>query len=387
MDIQLNNYNDIYIKKHSAKFNNNNITKLNKKYIGLNIYNIVNILKANKSLSPYEDYKVLLYFENFNYTREFLFTIKKHTHNFLYKIKLVKDVFPDSSWSTDFKNSIHITKDIYSKETSFTEFLNNNLTSNEVLNYVFLHELGHSINSDLKYKNGLNFSSENNIKRNIKDFINETISFTDINFLLINSNYQSEQKLVEKELNLAVYNGMKEGFADLYASIAVSIIYPKEQAINILQKVIEGRNYSDIWCNEYYHSKKSIGLFLNEYRNNTIDFKNFIDIKNYIEKTISKNIMDNLTNEINNKNDNDQFVNHYFGVLKNKLKPKNCETLNEMINYINEKYNLNFNNRIENEYFKIGYSASNKNSPNPKINIKKIRDLSMNDCNINKIKP
>lgn len=75
-----------------------------------------------------------------------------------------------------------------------------------------------------------------------------------------------------------------------------------------------------------------------------------------------------------NKSDNDSFVNHYFDVLKNKLKPKSCESLNEIINYVNEKYNLKLNSRVENDFFKMVFQSSSQNSPNPQISIVTVQD-------------
>ena len=99
-------------------------------------------------------------------------------HNLLIKAKLSNTPISETAWSEDFKNTIHITKDIYKRDTSFTEFLGKNLSPNEVLNYIFLHELGHSIHSELKKASGLNFSSQNIISPNIQQFLNDSIPFT-----------------------------------------------------------------------------------------------------------------------------------------------------------------------------------------------------------------
>lgn len=367
MDIQLKNYNKKSFAKYEVRVTNNNVTKFNTQPLDLDILNISTVLKQNTLLSPESDYKVKIIFENFTNVNSILFNIKKNFHNLLSNLKLVKSEFLDKAWSVDFKNEIHITNKIYSKDTSFTEYLTKNLSNNEVLNYVFLHELGHSIHSELKNKTGLNFSAKNNLPNNIQNFLNQTIPFTQVSSLSINSASTIEQRLIEKELNLATHYGMKEGFADLYACIAVSIIYPKVQAENIINKVVEARNYTDKWTAEFYHSKNSIEIFLEDFKNGVTSFTSFADIQNYIEKTTANTIINNLAQEINTKNDNNDYINYYFGVLKNKLKPQNTESLNDIISYINKTYDFDFNQREENAYFQQGFKNSFKNSPNPRI--------------------
>lgn len=365
MDFNLNNYNQQNIEFYvpaNAKFLN-----VTPNSIDLDFLQVIDILKTIPVFSPNENYKVSVNFENFSNFRELIFNTKKNIHNFFNKIKLISSEYPESSWSIDFKNSIHITNNIYSTKTSFTEYLNKNLTANEVLIYTFLHELGHSIHSELKKKTKLNFSSTNVIPSNIQQFLNDSIPFKDVNSLTINSHSSKVQEELEKDLSLLSHHGMKEGFADLYACIAVSLIYPKQQAENIIKSVVDGRNYSDKWNKEFYHSKDSVQQFLTDFKNNNVKFNSFDDIHNYIEKTISNTIINKLTHQINNVNNNDTFINHYFAVLKNKLKPKNCNSLNDMINHINTNYRLNFQNRTQNDMFEYSYKYSQKISPHPQI--------------------
>lgn len=369
MDFNLKNYNDFNIKRYVPKIFSDNEKKLPiiANSNNFNFLQIINLLKFNKTLSPYENYKVNVNFENFTDFRELIFNTKKTIYNFFNKIKLTTSNYPESSWSDDFKNSIHITNNLYSTKTSFTEFLNKNLTANEVLIYTFLHELGHSIHSELKKKTGLNFSSKNVFSSNIQQFLNDSIPFKDLNSLNTNSHNSKVQAELEKDLSLVSHYGMKEGFADLYACIAVSLIYPKQQAENIIQTVFDGRNYSDKWNKEFYHSKDSVQKFLNDFKNNNVKFNSFIDIHNYIEKTISNTVINKLTEQVNNISNNDMFVNHYFGVLKNKLKPQNCNSLNDMIDYVNNTYGFNLMHRTQNEFFENGYKSANKSSPNSQI--------------------
>lgn len=194
-------------------------------------------LKSNPTLSPSKNYKVKVKFEKFSSFTEFVFNTRKNIHNFFHKIKWTSNHYPESSFSVDFKNSIHITSDIYSTKTSFTEYLNKKLTANEVLIYTFLHELGHSIHSDLKNKTNLNFSSNRNLSKNIQNFLNESIPFKDVNSLSANSYSSNVQKELSKDLSLASHHGMKEGFADLYACMAVSLIYPNNKLKTLFQQL------------------------------------------------------------------------------------------------------------------------------------------------------
>ena len=370
MDFNLENYNELKISSFFKKGNPNNEQKIaqyvSKKYNNFNFLQIINLLKVNQTLSPHKKYKVSINFENFTDFRELIFNTKKTIHNFLHKVKLTSNNYPESSWSVDFKNSIHITNNIYSTKTSFTEYLNKNLTANEVLIYIFLHELGHSIHSELKKKTKLNFSSNGVISSNTQQFLNDSIPFKDLNSFNTDSHSSKIQQELEKDLNLVSHYGMKEGFADLYACIALSLIYPRQQAENIIKTVIDGRKYADKWNKEFYHSKDSIQQFLTDFQNNVL-FNSFDDIHNYIEKTISNTIIAKLTEQVNDISNNDNFVNHYFGVLKNKLKPKNCNSLNNMIDYVNINYGLNLKQRTQNNFFEEGYQSSNNASPNPQI--------------------
>lgn len=136
---------------------------------------------------------------------------------------------------------------------------------------------------------------------------------------------------MEKELNLASHFGMKEGFADLYAAIAISIIYPKAQATNIIQKIIDGRNYIDLYGNEFYHSKQSIEFFLNDFKSGKINFTKFSDVQSYIENTTSKNIISNLNKEINENTTIDSI--HKPGTTKYEKAKSNIEFTNNFVNY------------------------------------------------------
>lgn len=357
MDIKLKNYNQKNITKHGQTFEGR---KINKALISSNdtILSIIDKLKTNP-LSP-DNYKVEVVFEDFGHLSNFLFKTKKFIHDLRDKKNVNKESFPETAWSVDFENSIHITKNIYKKETSFTEYLNNTLSADAVLNIIFLHELGHSIQSQLKKTHKVNFSSKNTIQGNIQQFLNDSIPFNNITFLTTNSHRSSDQNILEKELSLASHYGMKEGFADMYCCIALSMIYPKLEAQEMIEKIIEGRMYTDKWKKEFYHSKQSMQTFLNDFKNNNITFKSFDDVHHYIEASISHTITTNLINEINTKTDNDNFVNHYFGVLKNKLKLQNSHTLGEVINEVNKKYSLNLINREENNYFKLGFELSSQ---------------------------
>ena len=366
MDFNLKNYNAVNINIHSKRFTTRRkINKLNSS-LNYDFLQVIHLLKNNQELSPASNYKVTINFENFSGFSEFMLKPRQWFYNFFNK----PYKYPTHTSSMDFKNSIHIMKDIYSTETSFTEYLNKNLTENEVLIYTFLHELGHSVHSYLKNTTKLNFSSNHNFPENIKNFLNDSIPFKDVNSLSTNSYNSNVQNELEKDLSLASHYGMKEGFADLYACIAVSLIYPKSQAEHIINSVIEGRNYSDKWNKEFYHSKNSVAVFLNDFRNKNLQFNKFTDIQNYIEKTIAHTIVTTLKQQINNEQSNDNFVNHYFGVLKNKLKPEYCNSLTDIITYVNETYGLNLQQRNQNEFFNLGFESSHKASPNPQLSNK-----------------
>lgn len=372
MDFNLKNYNALKIQKYIPKIFLDNEKAL---YIAPNSNNynflqVINLLKNSQELSPVSDYKVTVNFENFTGFSEFILKPKQWFYNFFNK----PYKYPTNTSSMDFMNSIHIMKDIYSIQTSFTEYLNKNLTENEVLIYTFLHELGHSVHSHLKNATKLNFSSNHNLPENIKNFLNDSIPFKDVNSLSTNSYNSNVQNELEKDLSLASHYGMKEGFADLYACIAVSLIYPKSQAENIINSVIEGRNYSDKWNKEFYYSKNSVAVFLNDFRNKNLQFNNFTDIQDYIEKITAHTIVTTLKQQINSEQSNDNFVNHYFGVLKNKLKPEDCNSLADIITYVNETYGLNLQQRNQNEFFNLGFDSSKKASPNPQISNKNAQE-------------
>lgn len=126
MDINLPNYNKSLISKQIKNTSSRKINEVFINYFDYEITDVINIIKKS-ILSPHPNYKVNVIFENFSNLTSIMFETKKLFHNLLIKTKLTNSPFLDTAWSDDFKNTIHITKNIYKRDTSFTEYLGNTL--------------------------------------------------------------------------------------------------------------------------------------------------------------------------------------------------------------------------------------------------------------------
>ena len=142
------------------------------------------------------------------------------------------------------------------------------------MNFVLLHEIGHSIHDTLN-KNGKPFVNLNSPEAN---FIN---SFTQS---MSDDWFESPYDIMKRS-----NNSIAEGFADLYASILVDRLYPKEQSSKIINAVLKSREYLNKHGNEKYNTFDSIQKFIDYNHQNPKTLRKYEDIEQYIFKTTFEN--------------------------------------------------------------------------------------------------
>ena len=102
-------------------------------------------------------------------------------------------------------------------------------------------------------------------------------------YLDLTGNKESSYKFRNKDLSIMGYHAVTEGFADLYACIVISQVYPQKEATNLIQNIIQSRKEADKNY-EFYQSIPSIEKYLNDYISNKAQWHNFNDIKHHNNK-------------------------------------------------------------------------------------------------------
>jgi hypothetical protein len=174
---------------------------------------------------------------------------------------------------------------------TFPEHLHASVGQSKLLMFAILHKIGHAIHHQLflKQDNNLLIPSVNDFNNN--DFLN----------LIANNGLYLLGKSTETkkhDINHAISYSIKEGFADLYASIALTKIYPKEVALNFIDEVIEAR----ITGNDNYYTTDSLKLFKNDFKNNNVNLITFQDLHEYINETISKTALKTMLEKLDSDN-------------------------------------------------------------------------------------
>lgn len=199
-----------------------------------------------------------------------------------------------NSQITIHKNDLLIDNNEPLEERRFFSTLKSILTPSECLNFVALHEIGHAVilNFFIKDKNYKVLSNLENAD-NIKKMINDISLYFDRIPLCDNHDITSIFRATD--LNLMLNNSVHEGVAELYACIATSYLYPKDKAIEIVEAVIESREYADKVINEMYCTKQSMATFLNDFKNDRLNFTNFEQMYEYISDTVGQTFETLLT--------------------------------------------------------------------------------------------
>lgn len=302
--------------KLSKKIKNEQTTNVNNFIISMN--DVINILnKKNNYLLPKKDNNILIGFNNFSNFEYTIDSIKRKLTN----KNISHEVGYDSSKNHIFARRNFLDKDVGLYPLLRTEGLNDS----EIMNFVLLHEIGHSIHDTLN-KNGKPFVNLNSPEAN---FIN---SFTKS---MSDDWFKSPYDIMKRS-----NNSIAEGFADLYASILVDRLYPKEQSSKIINAVFKSREYLHDHKNEKYNTFGSIQKFIDYSNQNPNTLRKYEDIEQYIFKTTLETAFLSLEKELsislydNYEEEKQHGINFFAGVIyqSNNLASHNVKsnTLNTL---------------------------------------------------------
>lgn len=318
----------VYTKK---SINKSRIIGIDSKaYQKLTIIPIDTILLAINSRSglflPNNINNILITFENFSNFEYFTNKAKRKLTN----QHISHEVGYNSSKNHIFARRNFLDKDVGLYPLLRTEGLNDD----EIMNFVLLHEIGHSIHDTLN-KNGKPFVNLNSPEAN---FIN---SFTKS---MSDDWFESPYDIMRKS-----NNSIAEGFADLYASILVDRLYPKEQSSKIINAVLKSREYLNKHGNEKYNTFDSIQKFIDYNHQNLKTLRKYEDIEQYIFKTTLETAFLSLEKELsislydNYEEEKQHGINFFAGVIyqSNNLASHNVKsnTLNTL-DYMSKHMNL-----------------------------------------------
>ena len=322
MEFELKNYNELlsnkfYINRLNieaqnsegfeflpANLNNqNNIAPFDN-----NLDNIIKKLNNNPILNYSHDKEVKIVFENFTFFNKIIQKIP-----FLNK----KDTTDagDAFYNYETQN-VFIQENLLKRSNtdSFSGVLFKKVNIKDYLNIIILHEIGHAIHHQYYLNNSKHLSTNDNLS----NFINKTVDFK------LYHNPQSPDSLANtRSLPYANFNAVRENFADTFACLAVTQIYPKKEAENIIQALYESRQFANHNKMEEYHTEGSITTILNDFKNNKLNFNSFADLYTYQSNLIKSTISTLLDTQLTNKNKNqfdDGLNNYYLGTLNQALK-------------------------------------------------------------------
>lgn len=247
--------------------------------------------------------------------------------------------------------------------TSFPECLYSSVGQSKLLMFAILHEIGHALHHQIYLKeDSYLISSQHDFNNN--DFLN-LIADNGI-YLLGKGDDNNHNK--KYDINHAIKYALKEGFADLYACIGLTQIYPQEVALNFIHEIIEARNIS----NNNYYTTESIKQLKKDIEKNNLDLNKFDDLHSYIDNVISNTALKVMLEKLSS--DNEEQIKHnnaFAGFLKSLFEKsyqqsflndnivKEVNSLNNMIDILdlkNNEFNVNLNHVKENqEYFDRGY--------------------------------
>lgn len=245
-----------------------------------------------------------------------------------------QDISHEVGYSSS-KNHIFARRNFLNKGIGLYPLLRTgDLNDGEIMNFVLLHEIGHSIHDTLN-KNGKPFV---NIKSPEANFIN---SFTKS---MSDDWFESPYDIMRRS-----NNSIAEGFADLYASILIDRLYPKEQSSKIINAVFKSREYLHDHKNEKYNTFGSIQKFIDYNHQNPKTLRKYEDIEQYIFKTTLETAFLSLEKELsislydNYEEEKQHGINFFAGVIyqSNNLASHNVKsnTLNTL-DYMSKHMNL-----------------------------------------------
>lgn len=333
MEFKLQNYNQLLSNKHYIDrlitiVENDDVEFLLPKpsnEISTNfdstLSNVINQLNNHPILNYSSIQKISIVFENFS--------LYNKLKDKLFNEKNREDAFYNYPSQKVFIRENLLNRN--SREDSFSASLFRKVNIQDYLNFIVLHELGHAVHHQYFLDNKNHLPSNDNLS----NFINKTINLT--GFININVPYQIQQidELAEtRNLHRATFNALKENFSDSFACLAITQIYPKEKALNIIQSVHEARVFAKKYRIEDYHTDESIALIMDDFKNNKLNFNNFSDLYNYQSNLVKSTIANLLDKQFANTNPFDLDINNYYlGFVNQKLnlnKKSATEVLQEL---------------------------------------------------------
>lgn len=173
----------------------------------------------------------------------------------------------------------------------FQTDLRTQLTENELINYAFLHELGHAIQHQHILENSKIFHDDSQFSLN-EQIINNLCDKHKILKIRLNDDFS-------EKLTYTIF----EGYADLYACTVLKENLPEERFNLVLNQIIDSRESTNSTSN--YNTFNSLKQFRDDIQNGTYDsskFTNFNEVNNYIEKTVMNTAVNSLEQDLINNN-------------------------------------------------------------------------------------
>ena len=301
---------------------------------------IIDEINKNKNFLPDIDKDILIRFKNFS-------NIEYSIDNKINSL-LKKSVMPASYDPS--KNLISARRNFLENNTGiYPELKKRNLYDHEIMNFVILHEIGHSIHDTIN-KNGAPFVNLNSPEAN---FIN---SFTGA---LSEEWFSSNHSIIRK-----TNNSIAEGFADLYSSILINELYPKNQSERIIEAIWSSRKSLADNNNDDYNTYPSLDALIQHNKNHPSLLKNYAQIENFIFETSLKTLYYSLAAEMEfsktqlNQREREEGISYFAGVLyeshgleEDKIMPTTKQTWLNIINNIG--FSNNFTNTVikESNYY------------------------------------
>lgn len=242
--------------------------------------------------------------------------------------------------------------------SSFPECLNSTVGQAKLLIFAILHEIGHAIHHQIYLKqNSYLIPSQYDFNNN--DFLNLIAN----NAIYLLGQSDNDKKY---DINHAIKYSIKEGFADLYACVGLTQIYPQEVALNFIQEVIEARETS----NSNYYTINSLKQLKENIEEHKFNLNNFEDLHSYIDKTISHTALKTILIKLSSNNEEQVKHNNAFtGFLKSLFEKfyepnilEQAQSINEVIQTLDlndNDFNIDLNHVTEDKNcFDRGYEFS-----------------------------
>ena len=367
MEITVKNYQYFYKKHDHTKVKEILINNVNLNNKVPNFSSLINFLNTSSLLTPTSRYNLIINFEDFTVLNKIILNQKDYFKRKLNKwFKTNFNTTNDYAFYNKDKKIINIREELFTQQNplyapTFSQILKHNISNSDFLNFVVLHEIGHAIHHQYYLENQQLLNSKNAIS----NLINNTVSF--YGYLDLAGNKESSYKFRNKDLSIMSYHAVTEGFADLYACIVISQVYPQKEATNLIQNIIQSRKEADR-NDEFYQSIPSIEKCLNDYISNKAQWNSFNDIIHYISTTTEKTIKDMTEIQLTKTTTPEiELNNRYLGLINKQLN-LNLSHANEVIAILNSNYGFNINNiKLLDNDFKYGeiLYESNKFLINP----------------------